>query len=357
MTGEDERLPRPGADLARVVPIHPAAAADTAADNIVVLARELSRAVFGAAAIAADIVLETLTTVVAQSDQPSHPNQSGQPQPRAPASAPSGSSRSSEASEVVDAVFGVAWSAVRLGDAAAQRVAGLAGPVVRVTMSPPLLPKSLHPSELLATSTRRWQDERDDAIDTFGRWSGELGPAVGERASRLVDLDATVIAAVRAIPLQDVAETAVSRLDLDVLAARIVAEVDVRALAEQVVASVDLTTLVRGAIEGMDLAAVVGDALDQVDLTGVVVERVDLERVVVRAMESVDLTQLILDRVDLVRITDYVVDEVDLPEIIRDSTGSMATETLDDVRIQSIAADRAVAKVMGRLLRRKPEPT
>jgi hypothetical protein len=48
-------------------------------------------------------------------------------------------------------------------------------------------------------------------------------------------------------------------------------------------------------------------------------------------------------------------DEIDLPEIIRGSTGSMALETMHDVRLQGIEADRAVSRLMDRVLRRRPD--
>jgi hypothetical protein len=335
MGGDEERVRHPRAELASVVSIHPV---EVTADDLGVLARELTRAAFGAAAVAADLVIATLTSVAAKSGQSA-------------GSVPRESTGS--AAEATDAIIGVAWSAVRLGDAAAQRAASAARPLVRMALSPPLVPERLRPMNLLATPTRRWRADREGAIETLALWSSALAPAAGERAARLVDLDAIMVGAIGRIHLQELAETAISRLDLDALASSLIAEIDVRTLADQLVASVDLTSVVRSAMESMDLAALVADALDQVDLTGIVVERVDFERVIVRAMESIDLTQLVLDRVDLVRL----VDGVDLPEIIRESTGSMATETLEDVRIQSMAADQAIAKVMGRLLRRKPEPT
>jgi hypothetical protein len=49
------------------------------------------------------------------------------------------------------------------------------------------------------------------------------------------------------------------------------------------------------------------------------------------------------------------VEGVDLPEIIRDSTGSMVSETVHDVRVQGIEADRAVSRLVDRLLRRRGE--
>ena len=47
-----------------------------------------------------------------------------------------------------------------------------------------------------------------------------------------------------------------------------------------------------------------------------------------------------------------MIDEIDLPEIIRDSSGAMASETVQEVRVLGIGADRFVARVVDRILRR-----
>jgi hypothetical protein len=105
----------------------------------------------------------------------------------------------------------------------------------------------------------------------------------------------------------------------------------------------------------MDLSEVVRLALDQIDLTALVLARVDLQRVVAAVLDSMDLTDLVLDRVDLVRIVDEVLAEIDLPEIIRESTGSMAADTVREVRIRGVDADRAVTRVMDRILPRRKD--
>jgi hypothetical protein len=50
-----------------------------------------------------------------------------------------------------------------------------------------------------------------------------------------------------------------------------------------------------------------------------------------------------------------VIDELDLTEIARASTGTMATETVDSLRVQGMSADRAVSRLVDRLLRREAE--
>ena len=61
---------------------------------------------------------------------------------------------------------------------------------------------------------------------------------------------------------------------------------------------------------------------------------------------------------DLVGLTNEVIAEVDLPEIIRESTGSVASETLRGVRMQSISGDDAVTRIVDRfrLRHRVPVP-
>jgi hypothetical protein len=103
--------------------------------------------------------------------------------------------------------------------------------------------------------------------------------------------------------------------------------------------------LVEHVLAGLDLTPVVEN----------VVQRMDLEEIVGTALDQLDLTQLVLERVDLVRVVDVIMDEIDLPEIIRGSTGSMALETMHDVRLQGIEADRAVSRLMDRVLRRRPD--
>ncbi len=85
----------------------------------------------------------------------------------------------------------------------------------------------------------------------------------------------------------------------------------------QVVATVDLNR----AVEGLDLNAVV--------------DRLDLEAVIAK--------------LDLAGLAEGVIAEVDLAEIIRQSTGSVASETVQGVRMQGISGDEAVGRAVGKL--------
>jgi hypothetical protein len=121
---------------------------------------------------------------------------------------------------------------------------------------------------------------------------------------------------------------------------------------------------------------VLAAVLDRLDLTRLVIERVDLTRVVQATLDQMDLTQLVLDRVDVDRLVDeanleriidrlplidlanYIVDEIDLPRIIRESTGGIATDAMNAVRIQSIGVDQMMTRITDAiLLRRKARAT
>ena len=142
----------------------------------------------------------------------------------------------------------------------------------------------------------------------------------------------------------------------------------VPAAAQAIIGRIDLTTVV---LSNVDLRAVVVRALDELDLTDVVLSRVDLRRIVVQALDELDLTQVVLERVDLdaivdavelepvidrlpiVDLADYVIEQVDLPQIIRQSTGGVATDAVDAVRLTSYRADTRVARLIDRMLPRR----
>jgi len=65
----------------------------------------------------------------------------------------------------------------------------------------------------------------------------------------------------------------------------------------------------------------------------------------------------VLAQIDLPTLVEEVLDEIDLPEIIRDSTGTMASETVRSARMRGVSADEAVSRAMDRLrVRRRPAP-
>jgi hypothetical protein len=111
---------------------------------------------------------------------------------------------------------------------------------------------------------------------------------------------------------------------------------------------------------------VTGALLDQLDLTSVIQERVDLERVVdgldLNAVASkidvdaivarVDL-EAVVRRLDTAQLAREVIEELDLLTVIRESTESVTSEAVGDIRYGAVDADRAVGRVVDRILRRR----
>jgi hypothetical protein len=147
-------------------------------------------------------------------------------------------------------------------------------------------------------------------------------------------------------------------LDVDAVAARL----DVDAVVDRVdldgiAAGLDLNALV----EKVDVARVI----DRVDLDEIV-GRVDIDRVIAtvdldRVIDRVDVDRIaarldldpVIERANVVAIARYVIAAIDLPELIRASTASVTTETVRGVRDQGVDADRAVERVVDRLLLRR----
>ena len=139
-------------------------------------------------------------------------------------------------------------------------------------------------------------------------------------------------------------------------------------IAQGLADQVDLTALVR---ERVDVNAIVEDVdidriLDRVDIDAVI-DRIDIDEIVAR----VDVNRA-ADQVDVDRdrspaptssrsstastsptIAEEVIDEIDLPRLVRESSGIMANETVQTVRVQGMNADRLVSRVVDRVLRRE----
>jgi hypothetical protein len=134
----------------------------------------------------------------------------------------------------------------------------------------------------------------------------------------------------------------VARVDLDQVVARVdlnqvVARVDLN----QIAARIDLDEIV----DRVDVDAIA----DRIDLNAIA-DRIDLDAIVAR----VDI-DAILARVDLPALTEQVIDEVDLGEIIRESSSTMATETVDALRVQGMRVDGLVSRIVDRILLREGE--
>jgi hypothetical protein len=86
--------------------------------------------------------------------------------------------------------------------------------------------------------------------------------------------------------------------------------------------------------------------LDRVNVDAIV-ERVDLDELV----RKLDLDEVVA-RLDV----DAIVNRLDMGAVIRESTSTMTDETVEELRIQGMKADRALGRVVDRLLRRQSSP-
>ncbi|CAN5491309.1 hypothetical protein BH20ACT23_BH20ACT23_17430 [soil metagenome] len=102
--------------------------------------------------------------------------------------------------------------------------------------------------------------------------------------------------------------------------------------------------IVRALLEPLDLTTVVGESVDLNELA----ERIDVDRVA----ERLDLDAIIL-RLDLPKLVEEVLAEIDVAELIRQSTGTLTGDAIDEVRYVSVDADRVVARLVDRIIRRR----
>ena len=240
--------------------------------------------------------------------------------------------------EWLDVALGAGTWLAEAGGAAASPTRSALRRLAPVLLHPPGVPSGLHPARLATRLAARGSERRASVTLAALRQLDVLVPRLLDEVLRRahltnlvrehLDLDAVVadVDLDRAAARLDV-DAVVARADLDAAVAR----VDLDAA----VARVDLDA----AVSHVDLDAIV----TRLDLTALVLERVDLER----------LVDAVLAEVDLVGLAREVIDGVDLPAIIRESTGSMASDTVRGARMQGIAADEAVGRAVDRLLLRR----
>jgi hypothetical protein len=261
------------------------------------------------------------------------------------------------ADDVVDAaaaVLTVAAALARYAAEVAARSRRRVLPRLPFTGQGPVLRRNLHGSVAWAVA-----HPASAAVYALAVAADELVPEVTRAVLARLDVPALVREFVnvdRLAAMLDV-NAVVERVDLDAIAARL----DLDA----VTARLDLDTLVdkvdvSRVIDRVDLDAVVARvdldrAVQRVDLDAVV-DRVDLDRAVQRvdldrAVDRVDVDRVIA-RTDIAGLARYVVQEIDLPALLRESTGSVSAEMARSVRDQGADADRAVERVVDRLLHR-----
>lgn len=201
---------------------------------------------------------------------------------------------------------------------------------------------------------------------------GTLGSGLARRAGSVYSFAARV-PLVGPVLTRTTAEAIVlgeRALDAAVGLSRAALKVIIREVIEALVVEVDLTELVKRHVDINQIATVIdldtiaaridiGAILDRVDLDAVI-ETVDLNR----AVSGVDLdaiaakidVEAVIGRVDLIGLANEIIDGVDLQAIVRESTTTLTTGVLDDVRVQGARADDVVAGVFGRLLGRSVPP-
>ena len=217
---------------------------------------------------------------------------------------------------LVDVALGVVGSSIGVVVSLVEGVTRWPPLRSQLVWRPARLPARLQPASLVADLARRGAQHRERATERVDRELDHWTPVLVERV--------------------------VSRLDLTGLVTR---HVDLDA----VVSGVDLDTVVAGvdlnaAVAHVDLDAVVG----RVDLDAAV-SGVDIDAIVQRL--DIDA---VIDRVDLVAIVEEVIAAIDLPAIIRESTGSMASETVRGARMTGISVDEAITRTLERHRIRRP---
>jgi hypothetical protein len=250
--------------------------------------------------------------------------------------------------EPVDVAVAVSARAVAVVGSATRRVDSALHPVAELFLRPRWVPPPLRPGRWLEAINREGEARREALRAEISRRLDVLVPVVLDEVLRRAHLTDVLL---RYVDL----DRAVSAVDLDAAAARL----DVSMVLDRI----DLTAVV---LERVDLDAIVRRVLDRIDLTAVVLERVDLDALIQAFLDRIDLTAVVLrrvdldaviqaalDRIDLVPLAVEVIEGVDLPEIIRESTGSMASDTVQGVRMQGIVADEAVGRALDRLLLRR----
>jgi hypothetical protein len=220
----------------------------------------------------------------------------------------------------VDLVVGAASVATSV----ATSVGGAVVVVVGRALEPSFLPERARPAHLAA-----------GALRPLARVGRVQRLRLAQEAAR--QFDAIVPA---------VAELVVGRLQLTELVRR---HVDV----DQIVSGVDIDAIV----DRLDLQAIVARVdLDEVAArldVEAVLDRLDLTATVVGRVDFKALVDSVLTEVDVAGIVSQVLDEIDLPALIRESTGSMASDTVQTVRLRGVDADEAVSRLVGRLRPRR----
>ncbi|MGA9162261.1 MAG: hypothetical protein WB297_15540 [Actinomycetota bacterium] len=243
---------------------------------------------------------------------------------------------------VAGAALGVALEAGRWGARAATTMYRSAELFFSLATSPGFVQEPLREAGArLEALDARWREQRPRDEEAAAAFLRLLIPQVVDAALDQVDLNelvATRIEIDRIIELIDL-DRVIGGMDIDAIVAKldldhVLDRIDVRALVERVP--------VDEIVSRLDIDAIVA----RVDLDQVV-SRVDIQAVA----DNLDIPALVR-RLDLTAIASEVIEEVELTRIIQEAMGSMTTETVGGIRVQSMNADRAISRLVERLLRR-----
>ena len=225
--------------------------------------------------------------------------------------------RRTDAELAVDVTLGIVGASVGAGLALLRTTARL--PALAAGWRAPLVPARLQPATVITEVARRGAQHRTWATERLDRLLDHWTPVIVEMVVSRLDLTGLVTHHV------DI-DAIVSGVDLDAAVAR-----------------VDLDA----AVSRVDLDAVVG----LVDLDAAV-SGVDIDAIAAR----IDL-DAVIDRIDMIAIVEEVLATIDLPAIIRESTGSMASETVRGARMTGISVDDAISRGLERHLFRRRRPS
>lgn len=234
------------------------------------------------------------------------------------------------------AAIGLAVSGARWSVRVIETLARGAGIAASIATSPKLVREPLRQArDAVDERDARWRLERSADEAVASRFLRELVPRMVEATLDQLDLNELVRARINVNAI-------VESVDLDVVAKRfpvddVVSRIDV----DDIVARVDLQRV----IERVDMDAVAS----RIDIDAIA-GRLDVDAIAGR----LDL-DTVVGRLDLTAIAREVLEELDLPEMIRETMGSMTSESVGGIRVQTMNADRAVSRLVDRVFRRDDE--
>jgi hypothetical protein len=313
--------------LGKVVPLRVAAQPPPPLDELV---EQAIRIAIGLGALATEVLAEAVARTLGR--EPFQAEPTAEETPRAATGLPL----------VAGAAIGLGLEVARWGARAATTAFRSAELFFGLVTSPePVRAPLEQASSRLGWLDERWREQRPRDEEAAASFLRLLIPQVVDATLDQVDLNELVAERVeidRIVDLVDL-DHVIARIDLDALVERIdidriVRRIDLGAIVDRVPVDDIVTRL--------DLDAIVA----RVDIDGVV-SRVDIQAVA----DRIDL-QALVQRLDLATISNEVIEEIDLAGIIQEAMGSMTTETVGGIRVQSMNADRAIARLVGRVLGR-----